>query len=154
MPLDLTPAPLAPAQHPAEHPDYVLVAFGSAGDILPVAAIALALQARGHSVWFLAPAPFEAPARLLGLNFFSILDEADSLALMNNPRLWHPCYGFQIMWPFILTANQAADNVESRSEDLDAADSARDEDSSRADPKLRRGALNRFLIVALPHKGH
>lgn len=104
MPLDFSFADSAPSQHP----DYVLVAFGSAGDILPIAAIALALQARGHSVWFLAPAPFEAPARLLGLNFFSILDEADSLALMHNPRLWHPRYGFQIMWPFILKANQAA----------------------------------------------
>lgn len=89
-------------------PDYVFIAFGSAGDIIPVAAIALALQARGHLVWFLAPQPFEAPAHLLGMNFFSILDEADSNALMSNPRLWHPRYGFQIMWPFILKANQAA----------------------------------------------
>lgn len=104
MPLDLSSA--APAL--SQNPDFVLVGFGSAGDILPLAAIALALQARGHSVWFLAPSPFEAPARLLGINFYSILNEADSQALMGNPRLWDPRYGFQIMWPFILKANQAA----------------------------------------------
>ena len=119
MPLDTTPldalveAPADPqaAPHtgpqPPEHPDFVLVAFGSAGDILPIAAMALALQARGHRVWFLAPAPFETPARALSLQFFPILDETDAQALMSHPRLWHPRHGFEVMWPYILKASQA-----------------------------------------------
>lgn len=85
-------------------PDYVVIAFGSEGDVLPLAAVATALRQRGHAVTLLAPAPFEALAREQGLGFHSTIDEAAARGVLDNPLLWHPNKGIEVLWPAILHA--------------------------------------------------
>jgi rhamnosyltransferase subunit B len=89
----------------AGFPTFVVVAFGSLGDILPLAGLARALQRRGHSVWFLAPQPYQTLALSRGLTFKSILDASASQAVLDDSRLWHPRHGFDVMWPAILQAS-------------------------------------------------
>jgi rhamnosyltransferase subunit B len=73
----------------------VVVTIGSAGDLFPFMAMALALRERGHRVSFLAPeqhAPYVADSRLpfVGL-------PADP-AVLADPDLWHPTRGFGVVW--------------------------------------------------------
>ena len=74
---------------------FVVVTIGSAGDLFPFMAMALALRARGHRVSFLAPeqhAPHVLPA---GLPFTGL--PADE-AVLHDPDLWHPTRGFGVVW--------------------------------------------------------
>lgn len=48
---------------------FILAPFGSRGDVDPLIALGLELQARGNSVLLLAPANFERDAQLSGLEF-------------------------------------------------------------------------------------
>ena len=89
------------------HPDFVVIAFGSEGDVLPLAALAAALRDRGHAVTLLAPQPFEAKARAQGIRFQSNLDEDAAQAVLDNPLLWHPHKGIDVLWPAILQAAQS-----------------------------------------------
>jgi UDP:flavonoid glycosyltransferase YjiC (YdhE family) len=92
--------------HPP-HPAFVVIAFGSEGDVQPLAALAAALSERGHEVVLLAPQPFAAKAQAQGLRFQSILDEEAAQAVLDNPLLWHPHKGIDVLWPAILQAAQA-----------------------------------------------
>jgi rhamnosyltransferase subunit B len=74
---------------------FVVVTIGSAGDLFPFMAMALALRARGHRVSFLAPeqhAPFVVET---GLAFTGL--PADP-AVLADPDLWHPTRGFGVVW--------------------------------------------------------
>jgi rhamnosyltransferase subunit B len=78
---------------PALH--IVVVTIGSAGDLFPYLALALALRARGHRVSFLGPdqhGPYVAPT---GLPFTGL--PADE-AVLRDPDLWHPTRGFGVVW--------------------------------------------------------
>lgn len=74
---------------------FVAVTMGSAGDLFPFMAMALALRARGHRVSFLAPeqhAPYVLDA---DLDFIALpVDEA----VLHDPDLWHPTRGFAVVW--------------------------------------------------------
>lgn len=74
---------------------FVVVTIGSAGDLFPFMAMALALRARGHRVSFLAPeqhAPFVLDT---GLPFVGLpVDEA----VLLDPDLWHATRGFGVVW--------------------------------------------------------
>lgn len=74
---------------------FVVVTIGSAGDLFPFLALALALRERGHRVSFLAPeqhAPYVVPT---GLPFTGL--PADE-AVLHDPDLWHPTRGFGVVW--------------------------------------------------------
>ena len=74
---------------------FVVVTIGSAGDLFPFMAMALALRAAGHRVSFLAPeqhAPYVAGS---GLDFTGL--PADE-AVLHDPDLWHPTRGFGVVW--------------------------------------------------------
>jgi rhamnosyltransferase subunit B len=73
----------------------VVVTIGSAGDLFPFMAMALALRARGHRVSFLAPEQHEPYVRDSGLNFTGL--PADP-AVLADPDLWHPTRGFGVVW--------------------------------------------------------
>jgi len=90
--------------HRAADPGFVVVAFGSDGDVLPMMAVAAALRQRGHGVTLLAPAPFEARARQHDLAFHPIIDETAARDTLDNPLLWHPHEGIAVLWPAILHA--------------------------------------------------
>jgi len=74
---------------------FIVVTIGSAGDLFPFMAMALALRARGHRVSFLAPVqhePFVAPT---GLPFTGLpVDDT----VLDDPDLWHPTRGFGAVW--------------------------------------------------------
>src|SRR5437763_6072516 len=69
--------------------------MGSAGDLFPFVAMALALRARGHRVSFLAPRPHAPYVTAAGLDFTGLpVDEA----VLHDPDLWHPTRGFAVVW--------------------------------------------------------
>jgi rhamnosyltransferase subunit B len=73
----------------------VAVTMGSAGDLFPFMAMALALRARGHRVSFLAPEPHRPYVTGAGLDFIGLpVDEA----VLHDPDLWHPTRGFGVVW--------------------------------------------------------
>lgn len=74
---------------------FVVVTIGSAGDLFPFMAMALALRRAGHRVSFLGPvqhAPYVADS---GLDFTGL--PADE-AVLHDPDLWHPTRGFGVVW--------------------------------------------------------
>jgi rhamnosyltransferase subunit B len=74
---------------------FVVVTMGSAGDLFPFMAMALALRARGHRVSFLAPEQHGAYVVAAGLNSTGLpVDEA----VLRDPDLWHPTRGFGVVW--------------------------------------------------------
>src|SRR5438067_2634276 len=74
---------------------FVVVTMGSAGDLFPFMAMALALRARGHWVSFLAPEPHAPYVTAAGLDFTGLpVDEA----VLHDPDLWHPTRGFAVVW--------------------------------------------------------
>jgi rhamnosyltransferase subunit B len=74
---------------------FVVVTIGSAGDLFPFLALALALRARGHRVSFLAPEQHGPWVRPTGLPFTGL--PADE-AVLHDPDLWHPTRGFGVVW--------------------------------------------------------
>ena len=73
----------------------MVVTIGSAGDLFPFLAVALALRALGHRVSFLAPeqhAPYVADS---GLAFTGLPVDP---AVLADPDLWHPTRGFGVVW--------------------------------------------------------
>jgi rhamnosyltransferase subunit B len=73
----------------------VVVTIGSAGDLFPFMAMALALRERGHRLSFLAPGQHEPYVRDSGLPFTGL--PADPAVLL-DPDLWHPTRGFGVVW--------------------------------------------------------
>ncbi|MGJ7913994.1 glycosyltransferase [Massilia sp. LXY-6] len=83
------------ATQPSRKAHFVVVTIGSAGDLFPFMAMALALRAGGHRVSFLAPeqhAPYVAGT---GLPFVGLPVDAGVLA---DPDLWHATRGFGVVW--------------------------------------------------------
>jgi rhamnosyltransferase subunit B len=74
---------------------FVVVTIGSAGDLFPFMAMALALRNVGHRVSFLAPQQHEPLVRGSGLDFTGL--PADE-AVLHDPDLWHPTRGFGVVW--------------------------------------------------------
>jgi rhamnosyltransferase subunit B len=74
---------------------FVVVTIGSAGDLFPFLALALALRARGHRVTFLAPEQHAPFAQDTGLSFVGLPVDAGVLA---DPELWHATRGFGVVW--------------------------------------------------------
>jgi len=74
---------------------FIVVTIGSAGDLFPFMAMALALRAAGHRVSFLAPQQHEPFVRDSGLDFTGL--PADE-AVLHDPDLWHPTRGFGVVW--------------------------------------------------------
>jgi rhamnosyltransferase subunit B len=73
----------------------VIVTIGSAGDLFPFMAMALALRARGHRVSFLAHEQHQPYVAGSGLDFTGL--PADPAVLL-DPDLWHATRGFGVVW--------------------------------------------------------
>jgi len=74
---------------------FIVVTMGSAGDLFPFMAMALALRARGHRVSFLAPEQHGAYVLEAGLDSTGLpVDEE----VLRDPDLWHPTRGFGVVW--------------------------------------------------------
>ena len=73
----------------------VVVTIGSAGDLFPFLALALALRAAGHRISFLGPGQHAPFVEAAGLPFHGL--PADE-AVLDHPDLWHPTRGLAIVW--------------------------------------------------------
>lgn len=85
-----------------------LVVIGTHGDVLPFIALGHALIARGHRVTLAAPAPFEVIVRRAGLAFQPLGTAADYDALIREPDLWSPFWGFR---PILAYAQRMAEQT-------------------------------------------
>ncbi len=77
--------------------DFLLPTIGSAGDVHPMVALGLALQARGHRATILTNPYFQDLIEGRGLGFVPVgtLEEAE--ATIADPNLWHPRKGFEVV---------------------------------------------------------
>lgn len=75
----------------------VLPTIGSAGDVLPVIGLGRALQARGHRVTVLTNPYFQAMVEGAGLTLAPVGGAEDFRRGLENPDLWHPVKGFQVI---------------------------------------------------------
>ena len=72
--------------------------FGSAGDVLPFTALGGELARRGHRVEVHTSDRFRETVRLAGLEHVSNGTEEEYREAENDPRLWHPRRGVELIW--------------------------------------------------------
>lgn len=75
----------------------LLPSVGSAGDVHPFIALALALQARGHRATILTSPYFQDLIERQGLDFLPVGSIGDFEAGIADPNLWHPRKGFEVV---------------------------------------------------------
>jgi rhamnosyltransferase subunit B len=72
---------------------YLLLPFGSGGDVNPFIWLGKLLQARGHGVTLLTVPQFREAVTRAGLPFIGVGNEADYNAFLSHPDLWRPIRG-------------------------------------------------------------
>ena len=77
---------------------FILCPFGSGGDVFPFIGMGRSLLARGHRVTLVSMDTFEQAIRAAGLGFASIGTKEDFDRLSNNPALWKPIVGTQLVF--------------------------------------------------------
>ena len=85
---------------------FIVVTWGSMGDVHPFLGIASALKSRGYRVTFLTNQAFEDLAIEAGIAFHPIGTVAEAQATLNDPDLWHPRKGFEVVWRSCVTAQK------------------------------------------------
>jgi rhamnosyltransferase subunit B len=75
----------------------LLPTVGSAGDVHPVVALGLALQARGHRATIVTNPLFQELIEGQGLGFLPVGTLDDAKATIEDPDLWHPRKGFEVV---------------------------------------------------------
>jgi UDP:flavonoid glycosyltransferase YjiC (YdhE family) len=75
----------------------LLPTLGSAGDVHPVIALGLALQARTHRVTIITNPLFRPLIESHGLQFLPVGTIEDAYAAIADPQLWHPRKGFAVV---------------------------------------------------------
>ena len=76
----------------------VITALGSGGDVFPFIAIGQVLQQRGYTVALLANPHFADAVAQAGLSLVPLGTEAEYLAALRQPEIWHPRRGFAVIW--------------------------------------------------------
>jgi UDP:flavonoid glycosyltransferase YjiC (YdhE family) len=84
----------------------LLIPIGSAGDVHPFMGLALALQARGHTVTMATNAHFQPLAERAGVPFRKLGTLEDFRAVLENPDLWHPTKAFKLVMQNVLQLMQ------------------------------------------------
>jgi len=75
----------------------LLPTIGSAGDVHPVLALAIALQRRGHRATILTNPFFAELIDEHGVGFLPVGTVEDARATIADPDLWHPRKGFEVI---------------------------------------------------------
>jgi rhamnosyltransferase subunit B len=88
---------LEQAQRAGRALDVLLPTIGSAGDVHPVVALALALKARGHRATIITNPFFQELIEARGLGFLPLGTVEDARAAIADPDLWHPRKGFEVV---------------------------------------------------------
>jgi rhamnosyltransferase subunit B len=76
----------------------ILNPLGSHGDVHPLVALGIGLQARGHLVTMVASAPYQDLADRHGFAFRAIGTTDDFNSIIENPKLWHPRDNFAVLF--------------------------------------------------------
>lgn len=82
----------------------LLPTLGSAGDVHPFIALALALQSRGHRATLLTNPLFQPLIERCGLGFESVGSAEHARAAINNPDIWHPRRGLPLVLQIMASA--------------------------------------------------
>lgn len=82
------------------HKHFLLLPFGSAGDVHPFVGLGLALQQRGHDVEVATNGYFESLIRRCGLPFSELGSADEFLEVSQQPGLWKPLQGFATLFRF------------------------------------------------------
>lgn len=80
----------------------IIMALGSGGDVFPFIALGQVLRERGHTVALLANPHFAAAVAQAGLSLVPLGTEAEYLAALRQPDIWHPRRGFAVIWRHIM----------------------------------------------------
>jgi rhamnosyltransferase subunit B len=75
----------------------LLATIGSAGDVYPMIAIGAGLRRRGHRVTVVTSPYFETAISREGLELIPLGTVEDYLSSIENPELWHPRKGFDLV---------------------------------------------------------
>src|SRR5512137_1975748 len=83
----------------------LLPTLGSAGDVHPTIALALALQSHGHRATILTNEFYGDQIRALGINFLPLgtIDEGERI--LADPRLWNPSKAFSCVAELVMLPN-------------------------------------------------
>lgn len=73
------------------------VALGSYGDVHPIVGVCKALQARGHTIEFIANPLYKDLVAAHGFGFHPVGDADEFLGVTLNPRMWRLLYGPRIL---------------------------------------------------------
>jgi rhamnosyltransferase subunit B len=79
------------------HKQFLLTTVGSAGDVYPMLGLGAGLRRRGHKVTLVCAPLFEEEAHTAGLEFIPLGTMADVEAAFNEPDLWHPVKGLEVI---------------------------------------------------------
>lgn len=93
---------MTPSSGPGPRRRFVMVALGSAGDVLPFVAVGQALLARGCAVVIGSNPRVESLVRSAGLDFVALGSLQDADRTETHPRLWHPVDGFGVLWRYLV----------------------------------------------------
>ena len=77
---------------------FIVIAWGSLGDVHPYVGLAVALQGRGHRVTFLTHPLLGEMVVNAGLRFHSIGSEEEADRVLRDPDLWDAQKGFSVVW--------------------------------------------------------
>ena len=81
---------------------FVLVPFGTAGDVYPYMGIGVGLRKRGHRVTVITHSQFRDLVQRFGLDYVDLNDSASYAETMNHADHWDPKRGFKRDARFIL----------------------------------------------------
>lgn len=94
----------------------LVFSIGSAGDVHPFVALALALKARGHDVTFITNGHFEPLVRRVGLEYLELGTEEDYRRVLELPEVWHPTRSFPLVadWGMIRPMRRSFEIIKER----------------------------------------
>jgi len=95
-----------PTHHFQSRPLRILLpTLGSAGDVHPTIALALALQSRGHQTTILTNEFYGEQIRVAGIDFLPLGTIVEAEKIIADPRLWHPSKAFSCIAQLVMLPN-------------------------------------------------
>ena len=94
-----------PSLHPSQPLKILLATLGSAGDVHPTIALALALQSRGHRTTILTNEFYGQQIREASIGFLPLGTAEEGEKVLADPRLWDPAKAFSCIAQLVMLPN-------------------------------------------------